>query len=89
MTTRRLHDIGKTGWWKLAWLVLGMVSGALAYIADETGAGGLDPAVPGVAAAVVVVAGGCWAVAWLVRQGDPGPNRFGPDPQRVTSCGRT
>ena len=83
ITTRRLHDIGKTGWWKAAWFALGVISGALAFISNEVGSETLDPVVPGVASGLVVAAGGIWAVAWLVRQGDTGPNRFGPDSQVV------
>ena len=83
ITTRRLHDIGKTGWWKAAWLALGVISGALAFISNEVGPGTLGSVVPGVASGLVAAAGGIWAVAWLVRQGDTGPNRFGPDPQVV------
>ena len=83
ITTRRLHDIGKTGWWKTAWLALGVISGALAFISNEVGSGTLGSVVPGIASGLVAAAGGIWAVAWLVRQGDAGPNRFGPDPQVV------
>ena len=106
LTTRRLHDIGKSGLWKLAWLAAGLVSGALMFIAtgeasgdgieskilsailsrvDWVNAETLFPSVPPVAIAaaawVIAVAGGVWTIAWLVSQGESGPNRFGPDPR--------
>ena len=106
MTSRRLHDIGKSGLWKLAWLALGLVAGVLTYIAtgdvpddgidskilsvvlirvDWINAETLVPGVPSAALAtaawVIGIVGSAWVIAWLVRQGESGPNRFGPDPR--------
>ncbi len=33
ITTRRLHDIGRSGLWKVAWLAVGLLAGFLTYIA--------------------------------------------------------
>ena len=106
MTSRRLHDIGKSGLWKLARLALGLVAGVLTYIAtgdvpddgidskilgivlirvDWMKAGTLVPGLPSAALAmaawVIGIVGSAWVIAWLVRQGESGPNRFGPDPR--------
>ena len=106
ITTRRLHDIGKSGWWKSAWFALGLISGLLVFIAtgDVSGDGieakilgvvlprvdwlnaetlfpSVSPAAIATAAWVIAVAGGIWVMIWLVRQGESGPNRFGPDPR--------
>ena len=106
MTSRRLHDIGKSGLWKLAWLALGLVAGVLTYIATgdvpddgidskilsvvlirvdwmnaETLVPGLPSAALATAAWVIGIVGSAWVIAWLVRQGESGPNRFGPDPR--------
>jgi uncharacterized membrane protein YhaH (DUF805 family) len=45
---RRLHDIGRSGWWLLI--------------------------------SFVPLVGVILLIVWFCRQGDPGPNRFGPDP---------
>jgi uncharacterized membrane protein YhaH (DUF805 family) len=46
---RRLHDIGRSGWWQLI---------------------GLIP-----------IIGWIILIVWAVTEGQPGPNRFGPDPK--------
>ena len=99
VTSRRLHDIGKSGLWQLLWwppatlaLVLG---GALFLFYGPFGLMGLGgqlqprccplgepcPLVPAfIALAAVGAATFILAVIWLSGQGQPVPNRFGPDP---------
>ena len=48
VTSRRLHDIGKSGWWLLLWLI------------------------PVIGRMVLIV--------WAIKQGEEGPNKYGPDP---------
>lgn len=48
LATRRLHDIGKSGWWQLL--------------------------------ALIPVVGSIVLLVFLVKQGDPGENQFGPNP---------
>ena len=95
VTTRRLHDIGKSGWWQVVWFAIGA-------------AGGI-PLVVGVAVSVVAVYNGSvswqdmefwipiavgalvsflvwlglfiWWLVWMVKQGQAGPNQYGPDPR--------
>ena len=96
VTSRRLHDIGKTGWWTVAWIIIGSVSGiimlvgavlafGLAFLGDLLGDGGLA-----VVGYVVLIIGlvpyagtWLWMIAWLARQGDAGSNRHGPDPRAM------
>ena len=113
VTVRRLHDIGRTGWWLLFWygiLIVGwipMAVGFAVFIATIIGAvtqgfdlGGVFDGDFGsgsdsesLAVGLVALAVGflismavtlgvfIWSVIWLVRQGQTGPNRFGPDPR--------
>ena len=128
VTVRRLHDIGKTGWWALLWygiiafgwatfavavgIVLLAVLGAsgghlgLAEIIDlslipmtprvrplspdgNVGFGvtpwfflfALFTLLAGILTAFAATIGVLiWSILWLARQGHPGPNRYGPDP---------
>ena len=107
VTVRRLHDIGKSGWWLLVWIVLGLgpwlilaglvigaVYGSL-YIASlasgpvDLFAGLLTRfaliwilAILGLIFAILVsLVIAIWEIIWLARQGETGPNRYGPDPR--------
>ena len=96
---RRLHDIGKTGWWILVWaaiIILGLIPFAVGLA--FAGVNGLfdgqwdkttvSPLLLGLLVSllvwlVVVV----WWVAWMTRQGEAGPNRYGPDPRALDESG--
>ena len=110
VTARRLHDIGRTGWWQLAWLVIpftAWVASGIMFIvglfiafgkANPSGGWSFDDddivwenagqalaflpaAIMLLAAVAITLAVIVWAIVWMVRQGEPGPNRHGPDPR--------
>ena len=97
VTSRRLHDIGKSGWWQLAWwspLLAWITTGVLWAIAvgvvwAREGEIGWDvliflPAIVAtIASLLVTLAVVIWLIVWMVRQGQTGPNRFGPDPRAL------
>ena len=88
VTSRRLHHIGKTGWWQLPfWIVSIIACGflALSLVESEKGASwGFLFLLSGVAL-VVAIAVIAIAIKWFVRKGDEGPNKYGPDPRQATS----
>ena len=76
VTSRRLHDIGKSGWLQiLPWAILGVV------VISAVAAIPIPPAVWIIAAFARFVV----LIVWLVRKGDEGPNKYGPDPRIPTS----
>ncbi|MCL0099581.1 zinc-ribbon domain-containing protein [Dehalococcoidia bacterium] len=95
VTSRRLHDIGKTGWWQLVmflgsmaiWGTFGaaLIVGIIAAMDESTEA---NPA-PWLWLAFVALIAGialiAWWIRWLVRRGETGPNQYGPDPRQSTS----
>ncbi len=88
---RRLHDIGKTGWWILVWVVIfvfGLIPlfvGGGIFIVDWLVGGERGSFIPllvgGIVTLVVVLAVAVWVIVWMARQGQDGPNQYGPDPR--------
>jgi len=89
---RRLHDINRTGWWLL--LVLGFfpiaaIGGGILLVSFSLLDNFLILTVLGFA---MVIGGGILGligiivlIVWAIKQGDTGPNKYGPDPRMATS----
>ena len=84
LATRRLHDINKSGWWQLLWLLpvaIGIIIALVSWIADLH-----DWAFYGTAIAILIVFTLIVVVLliyWYVRQGDDGSNKYGEDPRKA------
>ena len=83
VTTRRLHDIGRSGWWQFVpnvllisalifWnikLKISMFNTELLLLAIMSGS---------LAILMLII-----LIIWWVKHGDDGPNKYGPDPRTV------
>lgn len=78
---RRLHDTGRTGWWLLAplapYLLMFFGIGMAASTPDAAVAGG----VVGMIGIVAVFALAITLLVFLLLDGTPGHNKYGPDPK--------
>jgi len=87
VTVRRLHDIGRTGWWLLGYFLVSVLSVVLVAVGfyfslDADAEFVFSPL------GVSLIAGGVMVllaafVVWLVmmvKAGDPAPNQYGPPP---------
>lgn len=98
VTCRRLHDIGKSGWWQLLWVALAVLALVPIVVGVLIGLSGLlagdgdwgkwwsdiswAPIVAGFVIAFLVWIGlFIWWLVWMVKPGQTGPNRYGPDPR--------
>jgi len=94
ISVRRLHDIGRSGWWLLVWVmttlpwiiwIVGFITAIGTF--EESGKDDiwpiLTPWLIWAGILTLVNVGVCiWWVVWFVKKGDKGPNRFGPDPRQ-------
>jgi len=99
VTSRRLHDIGKSAWWMTVWLLLAgvWVLWSVGFVLEVIGLEeSRNPEVEfwEIFGTWLVWAGFLtlasigvviWWVMWFVRKGDKGPNKYGPDPRQPTS----
>ena len=80
LTARRLHDIGKSGWWQLwftlfmfvIWIFFG-VSIAIFFILDMGEWVFILPLCISIIASII---GSIWWIVWMCRKSDPGPNKY-------------
>ena len=90
VTVRRLHDIGKSGWYYLfPFIPLGaIVIIAVLFFIVSTGTGfggisvlGIVIAILYVIAIIVMIAFIVVVIVWLCRDSQPGENKWGPNPK--------
>ena len=80
LTARRLHDIGKSGWWQLwftlfmfvIWIFFG-VSIAIFFILDMGEWVFILPLCISIIASII---GSIWWIVWMCRKSNPGPNKY-------------
>ncbi len=96
VSARRLHDIGKSGWWVLVWFVLAVIGWIPAVVGfvlwllggaleGQFDSGSFVPLIVGGAITLLLALGLLlWIILWMARQGESGPNRYGPDPRVAT-----
>ena len=88
VAVRRLHDIGRTGWWLLVSLIPALVAGVLAVITLGAAivSGGSSPAVvlavigTLIIPVLIAIAGGIVLFIFSVLPSQPVDNKYGPAP---------
>ena len=81
LASRRLHDIGKSGWWQilpLGGLILGL------FLRSEAAFWLMGPMAL-LVSLVLFLGSIVLLIVWLAKKGDEGPNKYGPDPRQATS----
>lgn len=83
---RRLHDIGRSGWWVAGYYGLTLVCTILAVI-------GLAMSIAGSSTGMVLIFVGfvailiaaIWMLVWMCLDSQPGDNAYGPNPKEVAA----
>lgn len=95
VTSRRLHDIGKSGWWQIlplgalaGWLILEIVQSLVLsnfYVPSFIRQSLVLASLLGTLLSVLFPCGEVLLLVWQIKKGDEGPNKYGPDPRQPTS----
>ena len=72
VTTRRLHDVGRSGWWQLGMFVPGLLV-ILSMLVFPV-------PVLAISGSILLLGGVILLIYWLIDPGEPGPNAYGPPP---------
>lgn len=90
VTTRRLHDTNRSGWWLFACYALAVVGSVLIGIAMGCMEAGMELEgmlkglmVAGIALLIPVFPFAVVLLIWMIQKGTTGPNRYGDDPKRI------
>ena len=84
LATRRLHDINKSGWWQLLWLLpvaIGIIIALVSWIADLHNWAFYGTAISILVLFTLIVV--VLLIYLYVRQGDDGSNKYGEDPRKA------
>jgi uncharacterized membrane protein YhaH (DUF805 family) len=91
LTSRRLHDIGKSGWWQLLFFGIWLPTLMGTWIfpawaifsprAAESDVIGFSFLAAAVLCGIIAIATIVYWVIWMGRKGEPGLNQYGPNPR--------
>ncbi len=81
---RRLHDIGRNGWWVAGYYGLAIVCTVLIVIGGILALGGKGiRGVFTIAGALAIVVAAVWMIVWMCKDSQPGTNEYGPNPKEI------
>lgn len=84
VTVRRIHDIGRSGWWVAGYYGLAIVCAILITIGAILALGGKSiGAVFSVIGVLVIMAAAVWMLVWMCKDSKPGANEYGPNPKEA------
>lgn len=89
VVVRRLHDIGRSGWWLAGYYGVAFVCTILMMIGSVLmlGGKGSGMALTGGGFAVLMITA-VWMIVWMCFDSQAGENKYGPQPQADCRSGR-
>lgn len=86
VSVRRLHDIGRSGWWLAGYYGLAIVCGILMLVGSVMIiAGRAAGIVLSLVDLLVFFVAGIWMLVWMCLDSQPGDNAYGPNPKEVAA----
>lgn len=86
MSVRRLHDIGRTGWWMAAPMGFSVLGGVFIFSGAVTGLGGHGSsggfiAILGIICLICAIVSSVLVLVWAFIDSKPEANQYGPSPK--------
>jgi len=86
VVVRRLHDIGRSGWWLAGYYGLEIVCVLLIAIGAVLAISGKSlGAVFTIAGVLAIFVASVWMLVWMCRNSQPGNNKYGPSPKEIAA----
>lgn len=84
VTVRRLHDVGKSGWWYVGFMVYTVIVAIILMVtlvgSMVGGTMGTSFPIAAVVAVFTLLAAGVWFLILMCTKGNPGENKWGANP---------
>lgn len=81
---RRLHDIGRSGWWVAGYYGLAIVCAILIVIGGILALGGKGiGGVFTIAGVLAILVAAVWMIVWMCKDSQPAANEYGPNPKEI------
>jgi len=82
VTVRRLHDVGKSGWFFFIFIIIALLSRFVAVRLHDVGKGGWMFFIS-LILLVGYLVGLVWLLILLIRDSQPGVNKWGKNPKEI------
>ena len=88
VTVRRLHDMGKSGWFLLVFMVVSFLISLLMFLVKDiitptNGDNSMTVLIVYSISIFIILALAIWLIVWLCRDSQPGENKWGPNPKET------
>ena len=88
VTVRRLHDIGRSGWWLAGYYAVAVVCSIMMVTGVVLMLGGKSSGLTlGAVGLAILMIAAVWMIVWMCFDSQTGENEYGPDPKPIAASG--
>lgn len=89
VTVRRLHDIGRSGWWLAGYYAVAVVCSIMMVTGVVLMLGGKSSGLTlGAVGLAILMIAAVWMIVWMCFDSQTGENEYGPNPKPIAASGK-